>query len=74
MGAGTMLISGNNNYTGRTTVNEGTLSVGMANGINAASPLILGGGKFDTGGFSQTMNTLTLNGTFGDRHGHKGPS
>ena len=71
-GFGTMLISAMNTptgqnyantYTGSTTVNQGTLSVGMANGINAASALILGGGKFDTGGFSQTMNTLTLNAT-----------
>ena len=71
-GFGTMLISAMNTptgqnyantYTGSTTVNQGTLSVGIANGINAASALILGGGKFDTGGFSQTMNTLTLNGT-----------
>ena len=71
-GPGTMLISAMNvptsvsyanTYTGSTTVNQGTLSVGMANGINVASPLILGGGRFDTGGFNQTMNTLTVNGT-----------
>jgi hypothetical protein len=71
-GTGTMLISATNaatganyvnTYTGSTAVNQGTLSVGVANGINAASSLILGGGKFDTGGFNQTMNTLTLNGT-----------
>ena len=71
-GLGTMVISATNSptgvnyvntYTGSTTVNQGTLSVGVANGINAASALILGGGKFDTGGFDQTMSTLALNGT-----------
>ena len=69
-GTGTMLVSAlnvptgvnyPNTYTGSTAVNQGTLAVGMANGINVASPLVLGGGKFDTGGFNQAMNTLTLN-------------
>jgi hypothetical protein len=68
-GAGTMLISAlntatstnyANTYTGSTAVNQGRLIVGMANGINSASALILGGGTFDTGGFNQSLNTLTV--------------
>ena len=34
--------------------------MGLANAINNGSNLLLGGGKFDTGGFSQSLNTLTL--------------
>ena len=73
-GPGTMLISALNTptginyvntYTGSTTVNQGTLSVGIANGINVASSLTLGGGTLATGGFAQAMNTLTLSANSG---------
>ncbi len=59
-GLGKMLLTAVNTYTGTTTVNQGTLSLGSANGINVASPLILGGGKFDTGGLNQALNTLVM--------------
>src|SRR6185436_12419884 len=47
-GRGTQVLTGINTYTGRTTINQGTLSLGVANGIATGSPLTLGGGKFDT--------------------------
>jgi hypothetical protein len=71
-GSGTMVLSALNAptgtnyaniYTGSTQVNQGTLAVGMENGINAASALILAGGKFDTRGFNQQLAGLTLSAT-----------
>jgi autotransporter-associated beta strand protein len=57
-GSGTQLLGGLNTYSGRTTVNQGTLSLGIANGINSASALVLGGGKLATGGFNQSAIDL----------------
>ena len=64
-GNGTLtLSSGANTYTGATTVNQGTLQVGVANALPASSPLILNGGTLATGAFSQAMtSTLTLQDT-----------
>ena len=59
-GTGTQVLSGVNTYTGATTVNRGTLALGIANAIDIGSPLVLGGGKLATGGFNQSLNTLTL--------------
>ena len=60
VGTGTMTLSGANTYTGATTVDTGTLALGAANRIADASAMVLNGGTFATGGFSETLNTLTL--------------
>jgi len=60
VGTGTMTLSGNNTYTGATTVNAGTLALGAANRIANTSALVLAGGTFATGGFSETLGSLTL--------------
>lgn len=60
-GAGTMVLGGNNTYTGATTVNAGTLALGAADRIANSSALVLGGGTFATGGFGETLGMLTLN-------------
>ncbi|MGH8048529.1 MAG: beta strand repeat-containing protein, partial [Chthoniobacterales bacterium] len=44
-------------------ISGGTLQLGQDEQINDAATLTLSGGTFDTAGFSETLNTLTLNGT-----------
>ena len=62
-GSGTWTLSGSASYTGSTNVDGGTLAMGAASAASPTSALVLGGGKFDTGGFNQFMNTLTLSNT-----------
>ena len=62
LGAGTLILSGTNLFTGTTTVNAGTLQYGIANAL-ASGPVVLNGGVLSTGatsGFSDTAGTLAL--------------
>jgi autotransporter-associated beta strand protein len=59
-GAGTWTLGGANTYTGNTTVSAGTLALGSANRIANTSNMVLSGGTFATGGFSETVGTLSL--------------
>ena len=43
-GVGTLTLSGNNTYTGATTINAGTLTLGAANRIANTSALTVAGG------------------------------
>jgi fibronectin-binding autotransporter adhesin len=56
----TWTLQGNNTYTGPTTINQGTLALGVANSIATTQQVILGGGTLATGGFAQAMPTTTL--------------
>ena len=56
----TWTLSGASTYTGATTVNGGTLALGAANRIADTSNLVMAGGAFATGGFNETLGTLTL--------------
>jgi autotransporter-associated beta strand protein len=53
--AGTNAIAG-----GTIQVTGGTLLLGAANQIANSTAMTLGGGEFDTGGFSETLGNLTL--------------
>ncbi|HSI08222.1 MAG: autotransporter-associated beta strand repeat-containing protein [Rariglobus sp.] len=59
-GTGLWTLSGNNTYTGTTTVSDGTLALGAADRIANTSNLVMAGGTFATGGFNETLGTLTL--------------
>lgn len=65
-GTGTLLLDNpglESDYSGPTTVVSGRLQLGRANQIPNASKLVLNGGTFDTGGFSDTLGALVLGGT-----------
>lgn len=63
-GAGTMLLSSSNTYSGGTTISDGTLQIGNANGLGAATgSLVVAGGTLDLGGLSVTRSgTISISG------------
>jgi len=62
VGPGVVVLTAANSYTGTTTIAEGTLRLGAAERIADASALRLTGGTFETGGFSQSLATLDVDG------------
>ena len=59
VGAGTLVLSGNNTWSGATTVSAGTLQLGAATGMTNATVLTVNGGTFDLNGFSKTVTNLS---------------
>jgi hypothetical protein len=51
--AGTLVVSGSLSGTTQVNVTGGALQLGASNAINSAAAVNLGGGAFETGGFSQ---------------------
>ena len=59
-GISTVTLTGSNTYTGPTTVTGGSLILGADNLIHDSSNLVLSGGTFNSGGFSEKMNQLSV--------------
>jgi fibronectin-binding autotransporter adhesin len=59
-GTGTLTLSKANTYTGTTTVNSGTLNLGLAAALNSASSLVVNGGTFAELTFADTVAAVTL--------------
>lgn len=59
-GAGTLVLSGPNTYSGTTTVAAGIVKLGAAGTIATSSSVILNGGTLDPDGFNQAMSATTL--------------
>jgi len=59
-GAGTLVLSSANTYTGTTTVSGGTLQLGTNNALNSASSLNLAGGTLNLNGFSDKVGNLSF--------------
>ncbi|HTQ38104.1 MAG TPA: autotransporter-associated beta strand repeat-containing protein [Pirellulales bacterium] len=50
-------------YNGPTTVNQGTLAMGIVNAISNQSAIVLNGGTLSSGGHNQSLSTLQVQGT-----------
>ncbi|WP_245284078.1 autotransporter outer membrane beta-barrel domain-containing protein [Bradyrhizobium sp. Cp5.3] len=63
-GTGILTLSGNNIYTGTTTVSSGTLQAGIANAFSPYSKYTIAtGAALDLNGFNQTIHGLTGDGS-----------
>ena len=59
-GSGTLTLSGNNTYSGATTVNAGTLQLGAAGGIASSSAVTVGAsGTLDLNNYGPTIGSLS---------------
>src|SRR5439155_18584345 len=67
-GTGTFTLSGVNTYTGATTINAGTLQLGVINAISSSSAVSLAntaGVILSLNGFSDSMGSLAGGGSTG---------
>ena len=63
-GAGTLTLTGENSYSGATTINDGALVMGVANAIAHSSGVTINsGGTLALNDFDQTINGLAGTGT-----------
>jgi len=61
-GSSTLTLSGANSYTGATTINAGTLTLGAANVIGDSSIVTMTGGGFNLGANAETLHSLNMSG------------
>jgi autotransporter-associated beta strand protein len=63
IGFNTVTLTGNNTYTGGTTINAGALAIGANNRLpDVGQVTINSGGVFDLGGFGDYVGSLTMSG------------
>jgi fibronectin-binding autotransporter adhesin len=53
-GAGTLTLSGNNSYTGGTTISDGVLALGSADAVGTSGTISFGGGTLQYSGINTT--------------------
>jgi autotransporter-associated beta strand protein len=58
-GSGTLTLAGSNGYTGGTTIQQGTLQLGVANALPPNGPVILAGGTLDLNGFKASVGPIS---------------
>ncbi len=59
-GSGTLVLSGNNTYSGSTNINAGTLRLGASDRLaDSTDVTIAGAGTFDLNGYSERIDNLT---------------
>ena len=57
---GTLTLTGNNTYSGSTTISAGMLLAGAASALSGSSAVTIGGGTLDASGFANTVKSLTI--------------
>ncbi|MGL4943045.1 MAG: autotransporter-associated beta strand repeat-containing protein [Thermoguttaceae bacterium] len=62
LGAGTLLLSGNNTYDSATTVSAGTLQIGHLNAMGTSAATVASGATLDVNGYA-VANTIALSGS-----------
>jgi fibronectin-binding autotransporter adhesin len=60
LGAGTMILSGNNSYTGGTTVTVGTVQMGSSSALGASTNPLTVNGTLDVASYSPATAPLTV--------------
>ena len=68
-GAGLLLLTGNNSYSGGTIVNGGILRPSVSGALPDNSAMTINGGLMDLNGFSKTFTSLNGTGGAGQFHG-----